>query len=376
MAAVASKEAQNPDLQTYGGGYDPEEIDEEKIDVSFLPNIAEVNLEPLSIAAYPTQDEMDDKNPEALNKDTSSGFSDDLSFEEEMLMEQDRVLLAESAPVNLSSIAPSLPRTSMPPLYHFAGRDPFSLDQLQAPGGQANIKSQSEEDMESLKFEFEQQSESTEEVKKASSNNESQAFRMLPQPNIPFSNMRRQSQPSFTTIEDNEAPEYIESRTTGGRMYREANFEKEANDLMMYESQFDHERNQRPSLSIRPDEIIPQRKYGSIRRYSISEREGNRDQEAISDEQSPRRRSRILIANRAPENGDQFAFQRYSLPRRSLSEGDLLSDNESVSNSLHLQMLSFNFSFVLSIPLDPFDYTEENSIFCRTQCRAVFYLSL
>ena len=321
------------------------EADEEKIDFKILPEDALLNMEPLSIPSYSSTDEFDnDKlDDKVFNKEISSGFSDDISGEEEVLMVSDVALLAEAAPVKQPDIASTLPRTAVPPIYHYGGGGQINLDWLDVNSSQLDKCSDSAEDLQSKQIEFDELTKTNEQLIEGSPNNEDLAFRTLPQPNIQYSNVRRPSQLTVITAKNDAVTEFSQDRINDVLAYGETGWGDDAKNFRdeTYESQFGYERKykreyeskQRRHQTIPSMVIASGRRHGSVQRYSISDLESKENPVFINGEAPLRRNINNSNVKRTRDEDIPNAFGRFSLPRRTLSEGSLLSDHETVSNT-------------------------------------------
>ena len=313
IATIGNEEKPGIDLQIANS---PDEITEDKIDVALLPEDSPIDPEILNSLPYHGGSEPEDSGLEGmpLNKETSSGFSEEFSGEEEMILRPETVQLAEAAPMALPEVQRNLP----PPLYPF--------------GETFDIENQSvtvfERDMQDSYSQFNVLDDGTERVDQAPVPNQDQEFRRLPDPNIQYSSLRRPSQVIEVTRETyNPETEVNETRIVDSRV-----FGTSSDNIS---SDFQHKRERRSSLV---STLIPERKYGSVRRYSVSAINSNRNLDFLDDERFQRRRSLTSVVNRRFDNDDDepYAIRRRSMSRRSLSEGSILSEYEPVSKVFRL----------------------------------------
>ena len=278
-----------------------------------------------------------------FSKEISSGFSDDISGEEEVLLVPDCALIAEAAP----DLTYTLPRAAMPPIYHYRGGGQINLDKLDINTNQIDSRPDSDRNPQNKQIEFDEIFETKEQLTEGSPDNKDLDFRTLPLPNIQYSDVRRPSQQTVITVKNDTVTELIKNRANGERAYGETDWGNDAKNLQPFESQFgyekeyewEREKKQRRHLTLPSKAISSERKYGSLKSSNISDFESKENPMFIYGDLPFRRNSYNSNVNRTTDEDISTDFGRYSLPRRTLSEGSLLSDHETVSNISLLMIL-------------------------------------
>lgn len=320
---VPHEEVPDDNFETTGINSPLEGVDEEKIDFTVSPH--EGPAEP-ETEILPTPSEEKQEFP---SKENSSGYSEDFSEDGEEIMEQSTLLMTESAPLTISDIPLTLPTTSVPPLY------PYGVDSSQ----------QNSDDFEENRQEYEQSFSYIDENRNDSFNqldvvandvnnaddgstgDEDLPSRKLPQPNIQYSNLRRPSQIRLITSDSySPATEFTKAET---RVFRKASTDDAIISTQSTNNSVDYGQR-RISRIISPIRVVemPNRRFSSTRRYSVSNNDLMRSEDAPENQRLRRRRSVISVVNGSIEDDPSIIFRRRSISRRSLSEGDLLSDLE------------------------------------------------
>ena len=353
VASIENQDTDNPTDENYTKS--PLEAFAEESDIAPLVESAAEYPESSPFSLLSKADDFDDSSfgGMTVSKEASSGFSDELASEEELMMEQKNILFAEAAPPVLPDISLSFPRTSVPPLYNFDSRDQFNFDELGFQNSRISAKSNGEEELQGKKNQFDEINNTPEEMNQSPLYDEDKTIRVLPQPSIQYSNARRPSQMAV-----------ISNQYEDGSELHSDVFESHNSNSQPLGNQYGSQLEGRLNLPIPLMTATPDRKYGPVKRYRISELEANRNPEFHNEDISLGRSNKISLVNRASERDQSLSLRRYSQPRRRLSEEDLISDQQNVSNL-------FTYSNRVFRP----DYTVDNRVdFPNMVCHFIFIL--